>query len=51
VNHYCVSASSFDYQTTIQQLERTGAKIEASDVAGSPQFRDPDGYLIQVMTR
>ena len=51
VNHYCVSASAFDYQTAIQQLERAGAKIEASDVAGSPQFRDPDGYMIQVMTR
>jgi catechol 2,3-dioxygenase-like lactoylglutathione lyase family enzyme len=51
VNHFCVSASPFDYQAVTQQLERIGAKLEASDVAGSPQFRDPDGYLVQVMAR
>jgi catechol 2,3-dioxygenase-like lactoylglutathione lyase family enzyme len=49
VNHFCVSASSFDYQSVTQQLERIGAKVEMPDVMGSPQFRDPDGYLVQVM--
>ena len=49
VDHFCVAAEHFDYDTVIKQLEQAGAKIEAPEVAGAPEFRDPDGILVQVM--
>jgi catechol 2,3-dioxygenase-like lactoylglutathione lyase family enzyme len=49
VNHFCVSAAGFDYDTVVKKLEQAGAKLEAPEVAGAPEFRDPDGYLVQVM--
>lgn len=49
VNHYCVTAAKFDYADAIQKLERAGAKIEAPEIMGAPEFRDPDGMLVQVM--
>jgi catechol 2,3-dioxygenase-like lactoylglutathione lyase family enzyme len=49
VNHYCVSAERFDYAAVVKKLELAGAKVEAPEVAGAPEFRDPDGYLVQVM--
>ena len=49
VNHYCVSAEAFDYDGVVKKLEQAGAKVEAPEVAGSPQFRDRDGFLVQVM--
>jgi len=49
VNHFCVSAAAFDYDAVLKKLEQSGAKIEAPEVAGAPEFRDPDGYLVQVM--
>jgi catechol 2,3-dioxygenase-like lactoylglutathione lyase family enzyme len=48
VNHFCVLASVFDYADSIKKLEQAGAKIEKPEVAGAPEFRDPDGYLVQV---
>ncbi|MBV9506190.1 MAG: VOC family protein [Acidobacteriia bacterium] len=50
VNHYCVSAAAFDYNTAGKRLEQAGAKLEAAEVNGAPEFRDADGYLVQVMT-
>jgi catechol 2,3-dioxygenase-like lactoylglutathione lyase family enzyme len=49
VNHFCVSTAAFDYDAVLKKLEQAGAKIEAPEVAGAPEFRDPDGYLVQVM--
>lgn len=49
VNHYCVAAEPFDHENALKRLAQAGAKIEAPDVAGAPEFRDPDGYLVQVM--
>lgn len=48
VNHYCVSAEAFDYAAVTKKLEQVGAKVERPEIAGSPEFRDPDGLLIQV---
>jgi catechol 2,3-dioxygenase-like lactoylglutathione lyase family enzyme len=48
VNHYCVSAERFDYAEAVKKLEQAGAKVEAPEVAGAPEFRDPDGFLVQV---
>jgi catechol 2,3-dioxygenase-like lactoylglutathione lyase family enzyme len=49
VNHYCVSADPFDYDAVVKKLEQAGAKVEAPEVAGAPEFRDRDGFLVQVM--
>lgn len=49
VNHFCVAAAPFDYYAVTKKLEQAGAKVEAPEVAGAPEFRDPDGYLVQVM--
>ncbi len=48
INHYCVSAEAFDYAAVTGKLEQAGAKVERPEIAGSPEFRDPDGLLIQV---
>jgi catechol 2,3-dioxygenase-like lactoylglutathione lyase family enzyme len=49
VNHYCVSVAAFDYAAVTKKLELAGAKVERPEAAGAPEFRDPDGFLIQVM--
>jgi catechol 2,3-dioxygenase-like lactoylglutathione lyase family enzyme len=49
VNHCCVAAAAFDYDAVIPKLEQAGAKVVTPEVAGAPEFRDPDGYLVQVM--
>ena len=49
VNHFCVSAASFEYAAATSKLEATGAKVEAPEVRGAPEFRDLDGLLVQVM--
>ncbi len=53
VNHYCVSATApdgkaFDYDAATKKLALVGAKVEAPEIAGAPEFRDPDGFLVQV---
>jgi catechol 2,3-dioxygenase-like lactoylglutathione lyase family enzyme len=50
VNHFCVSAAAFNYDDAVRKLRQIGAKVENPEVAGAPQFRDPDGLLIQVMS-
>jgi catechol 2,3-dioxygenase-like lactoylglutathione lyase family enzyme len=50
VNHFCVSAAAFDYDTVTKKLAIAGAKFEKPEVAGAPEFRDPDGLLVQLMT-
>ena len=49
VNHFCVSAAPFEYADATKALVKIGAKLEAPEVAGAPEFRDPDGILVQVM--
>jgi catechol 2,3-dioxygenase-like lactoylglutathione lyase family enzyme len=51
VNHFCVLSTVFDYANAVKKLEQAGAKMETPEVAGAPEFRDPDGYLVQVMAR
>jgi catechol 2,3-dioxygenase-like lactoylglutathione lyase family enzyme len=50
VNHFCVTAEMFDYAAAMKKLSSANARVEKPDVAGAPEFRDPDGLLIQVMT-
>ncbi len=50
VNHYCVAVEAFDYDAAVKKLEQAGAKVEAPEVAGAPEFRDRDGFLVQVKT-
>jgi catechol 2,3-dioxygenase-like lactoylglutathione lyase family enzyme len=49
VNHYCVLAEKFDYADVAKKLAQAGAKVETPELAGAPDFRDPDGYRLQVM--
>jgi catechol 2,3-dioxygenase-like lactoylglutathione lyase family enzyme len=49
VNHYCVSVEKFDYDTAAKKLGQAGVKLDAPEVAGAPDLRDPDGYRVQVM--
>lgn len=48
VNHFCVSAASFDYEASLKKLAAAGARLEAAEINGAPEFRDPDGLLVQV---
>ena len=49
VDHFCVSAEKFDYDTVTKKLEQAGAKVQPPEVAGAPEFRDPDNVSVQVM--
>jgi len=49
VNHFCVSAASFNYDAVVGRLRQIGVQMESTEVAGAPEFRDPDGLLIQIM--
>jgi len=50
INHYAIAAAAFDYATATRRLQDLHAKVEKSEAAGSPEFRDPDGLLVQVVT-
>jgi catechol 2,3-dioxygenase-like lactoylglutathione lyase family enzyme len=50
VNHFCVAAAAFDYGAVTKRLEQAGVKVETAEIAGAPEFRDPDGFLVQVIT-
>jgi catechol 2,3-dioxygenase-like lactoylglutathione lyase family enzyme len=49
VNHYCVSVEKFDYDAAVTKLQQAGVRLDAPEIAGSPDLRDPDGYRVQVM--
>jgi catechol 2,3-dioxygenase-like lactoylglutathione lyase family enzyme len=49
VNHFCVSAATYNYDAAVRRLQQIGAKVENPEVAGAAEFRDPDGLLVQVM--
>lgn len=49
VNHFCVSAAPFDYAAATKRLAEANAKVETPELAGAPEFRDPEGLLIQVL--
>jgi catechol 2,3-dioxygenase-like lactoylglutathione lyase family enzyme len=49
VNHYCVAAEPFDYESAAKKLAEAGGKVESPEVKDALEFRDPDGYLVQVM--
>jgi catechol 2,3-dioxygenase-like lactoylglutathione lyase family enzyme len=49
VDHFCVSAPSFDYEAAVKKLEGAGAKTQTPEVAGAPEFRDTENILVQVM--
>ena len=50
VNHFCVAAAPFDSAAAVNKLQAAGAMLEKSDDPAAPQFRDLDGFLVQVMT-
>jgi len=50
VDHFCVSADKFDYDAVTKKLEEAGAEVQPPEVAGAPEFRDPENILVQVMT-
>lgn len=50
VNHFCVAAAAFDFDSTTKKLSESDAHLEKPEVAGAPEFRDRDGLLVQVMT-
>jgi len=50
VNHFCVSAASFDSDAATKMLSASGVHLERPEAAGAPEFRDSDGLLVQVMT-
>ena len=49
VNHFAVSAAAFDYAAVMKKLKEAGAELVSPEAADAPQFRDPDGILVQVM--
>ena len=49
VDHFCVAADKFDYDAVAKKLEEAGAKVQPPEVAGAPEFRDPENILVQVM--
>jgi catechol 2,3-dioxygenase-like lactoylglutathione lyase family enzyme len=49
VNHFCVSATAFEYAAAMKKLAAAGATLVSPEAADAPQFRDPDGILVQVM--
>jgi catechol 2,3-dioxygenase-like lactoylglutathione lyase family enzyme len=51
VNHYCVQTEPFDYAEVARKLAQARATVETPEIAGAPDFRDPDGYRVQVMAR
>jgi catechol 2,3-dioxygenase-like lactoylglutathione lyase family enzyme len=51
VNRYCVQVERFDYAEVTKKLARAGAKVETPEILGAPEFRDRDGYLVQVIAR
>jgi hypothetical protein len=44
-----VLAAAFDYDAVVKKLAEAGARVEKPEIAGAPEFRDSDGYLVQVM--
>ena len=50
VDHFCVSAPAFDYDAVTKKLAQAGARVQSPEVAGWPEFRDPDNILVQVMS-
>lgn len=50
VNHFCVAAAPFEYSVVTKKLEESGARLVTPEVAGAPEFHDPDGILVEVMT-
>jgi catechol 2,3-dioxygenase-like lactoylglutathione lyase family enzyme len=47
--YFCVTASAFNVDAASRRLQQNGAKVEAPENPGTLRFRDPDGYLIQIM--
>jgi catechol 2,3-dioxygenase-like lactoylglutathione lyase family enzyme len=51
VNRYCLQTERFDYSDVTRRLALAGAQVETPDISGAPQFRDRDGYLVQVIAQ
>jgi catechol 2,3-dioxygenase-like lactoylglutathione lyase family enzyme len=49
VFYFCVTAAAFNAEVATRRLQQIGAKVEAPENPGTVRFRDPDGYLIQMM--
>ena len=44
VNHFCVSAATFNYDAVVGRLRQMGAKVESPEVAGAADPATPMGY-------
>ncbi len=51
VNHFCVAAQTFDAAVAKKKLVQAGIRLEPTETANAPEFRDPDGNLVQVLPR
>jgi len=51
VNYYCVFAAAFKFADALKKLEDAGARVERPETAGVPEFRDPDGLLVQIISQ
>lgn len=51
VNRFCIEAERFDYADITKKLAAAGVKLETPDLSGAAEFRDRDGYLVQVIAR
>ena len=51
VNRYCGEAERFNYADVTKELAGAGAKVERSELSGAVEFRDRDGYTVQVIAR
>jgi catechol 2,3-dioxygenase-like lactoylglutathione lyase family enzyme len=51
IDHFCVAVEKFDQATAVKGLEARGAVMHPESTPASPQFRDPDGVVVQVIGR
>ncbi len=51
VNRFSIQAEHFDYADVARRLAGAGAKVAPLETAGAVEFRDRDGYLVQVTAR
>lgn len=50
VDHFCVLVEPFDAAAAVKKLKELGAKAELSRNGSLPEFYDPQGIRLQVMT-
>ena len=51
VHHFCIASGGFDYNIAVQRLRQLDAAPERLQAGPGVQFRDPDGFRIQVIAQ